>query len=69
MPPRQAPQDPELRDACRAVKHANPHFGVKRVFKELESTKPRWKLSEKRVQRCMKKHGLTNAAPAAGHRR
>ena len=62
MPPRQAPQDPELRDACRAVKHANPHFGVKRVFKELESTKPRWKLSEKRVQRCMKKHGLTNAA-------
>ncbi len=59
MRTKQPPQENELKEACQSVKNDHPDFGVKRVFKELEQRKPRWRLTEKRVQKCMKKYGLT----------
>ena len=59
MRTKQPPQENELKEACQSVKSDHPDFGVKRVFKELEQRKPRWRLTEKRVQKCMKKYGLT----------
>ena len=57
---RSGPSDSEVLAACIELKTANPEYGVKRVFAALLAAHPSWaSLSERRVQKVMKAHGLT----------
>ena len=62
---RAGPSDDEVLAACVAEKTAHPEYGVKRVFAAMLAAHPEWgvppgALKERRVQKVMKKHGLTH---------